>query len=81
MLEIKCLHCCETLDIPKWVDTDSYIYDGEIVCSKCQARLAITFVGSPKPVKYRLRKNPPKPKKLSLEDIEISIVHKDKKDN
>ena len=77
MTEIKCLYCHEVLDIPDYVNFD--FYDGEIICNKCEAKLAIKFVGSPKPLKYRLKKNPPKPKKLSLEDIEITIVHKDKK--
>jgi len=53
--EIECLHCHKVLDIPEWVVTD--YYDGEIVCKKCKARLAIKFVGS-KPVKYKLVEKP-----------------------
>ena len=66
--EIKCLSCQEVLDIPKFVDIKSY--DGEIVCKKCRARLAIKFVGSPKPVKYKLVENPPK------EDVPVTVVYK-----
>ena len=55
MPEIECLHCHKVLDIPEWVDTDDY--DGELVCKKCKARLAIKFVGS-KPVKYKLVEKP-----------------------
>ena len=58
MEEIECLNCQEVLDIPKFVDIKSY--DGEIVCKKCRARLAVKFVGSPKPVKYKLVEKPPK---------------------
>ncbi len=74
MTDIECLVCHEVLDIPGFVSIDNY--DGEIVCSKCKARLAIKFVGSPKPVKYRVVKERP-PKELG--DILVEIVHKDKK--
>ncbi len=32
-------------------------YDGEITCRKCNARLAIKFLNSQKPVKYKLVKD------------------------
>lgn len=56
MLEIECLNCQKVLDIPKWVDIKSY--DGEIVCKECGARLAIKFVDSPKPAKYKVVEKP-----------------------
>ncbi len=74
MTEIKCLACHEVLDIPDFVDIDNY--DGEIVCNRCKARLAIKFVGSPKPVKYKVVKERPP---LDTGDIEINIVHRDRK--
>ena len=74
MTEIECLSCYKVLDIPNFVDIDNY--DGEIVCNKCRARLAIKFVGSPKPVKYRVVKERPP---VDIRDIEINVVHKDRK--
>lgn len=66
MLKIECLNCCKPLEIPEWVNTDNY--DGEIVCKKCCARLAIKFKGSEKPAKYKLVEKPPK------ESIQITHV-------
>ncbi len=68
MSGIDCLHCYKKLAIPKWVNTDDY--DGEIVCEECKARLAIKFVGSPKPVKYKLVE------KLPKEDVPVTLVYK-----
>ena len=75
MLEIQCLHCFNTLDIPEWVNTDKY--DGEISCKKCGARLAIKFVGSTKPVKYKVVKEG-KPRKV---EFNVRLVEKDKMRN
>ena len=76
MTEIECLSCYKVLDIPNFVDIDNY--DGEIVCNKCRARLAIKFIGSPKPVKYRVVKEPPP---LEPGDIVIKVVREDEKGN
>ncbi len=54
--QLTCLHCHKRLDIPEWVSTDNYA--GEICCSKCNARLAITFKGSSKPIRYKLVEKP-----------------------
>ena len=73
MSGIECLHCYKTLAIPEWVNTDDY--DGEIVCKKCKARLAIKFTGSEKPAKYKLIKKPqPEPKKLIFRDAKTDKI-------
>ena len=58
------------LETPKFVNIKSY--DGEIVCKNCGARLAVKFVGSPKPVKYKLVEKPRKEL-----DAPINIVFKE----
>ncbi len=74
MSEIQCLHCFNTLDIPEWVNTDKY--DGEISCKKCGTRLAIKFVGSTKPVKYKVVKEG-KPSKVVFD---VQLVDRKKTD-
>lgn len=68
MSDVKCLSCQEKLDIPEFVDIKNY--DGEIVCKKCKARLAIKFVGSHQPVKYKLVEKP------TREDKPVKIIYK-----
>ena len=72
MVEIKCLACDETLELPQFIDTDNY--DGEIVCSKCKALLHVKFVRS-KLLKYKIveRRRPGEPVKL-----EVVYVDRDK---
>ncbi len=60
MVDIECLACDKTLELPQFIDTDNY--DGQIVCSKCKALLHLKLVKG-KLLKYkiveRLRKGKP----------------------
>ena len=51
MVEIECLACDKTLEIPKSIDTDNY--DGQLVCSKCKALLHVKLVKG-KLLKYKI---------------------------
>ena len=42
MVEIVCLACDKTLELPQFIDTDNY--DGQLVCSKCKALLHVKLV-------------------------------------
>ena len=42
MVEIECLACDKTLELPQFIDTDNY--DGQLVCSKCKALLHVKLV-------------------------------------
>jgi len=71
MVEIQCLACDKTLELPQFVDTDNY--DGQLVCPQCKTLLYVKLVKS-KVLKYkiveRLRLGTP---------VEIEVVHRDKK--
>ena len=71
MVEIECLACDKTLELPQFVDTDNY--DGQLVCSKCKALLHVKLVKG-KLRKYKIveRLRPGTP-------VEIHVVHRDKK--
>lgn len=51
MVDIKCLVCGESLEIPPYIDTDNY--DGQLNCHKCNSLLYIKLVSS-KVRKYRV---------------------------
>ena len=42
MVEIECLACDKTLEIPKSIDIDNY--DGQLVCSECRALLHVKLI-------------------------------------
>jgi DNA-directed RNA polymerase subunit RPC12/RpoP len=44
MLEIECLVCGKTIEIPEFIDTDNY--DGQIACRECASLLHVKLVGS-----------------------------------
>ena len=54
---INCLYCEEPLELPNWINIENY--DGEVVCKKCDSRLAIKFARSSQPIKYKLVKASP----------------------
>ena len=70
-VEIECLHCLQVLDIPSYVDTKGF--DGEIRCKKCEARLAIKFIGSEKPAKYKLVEKPPHKNNPRITQVETVL--------
>jgi len=51
MVDIKCLVCEESLQIPLYIDPADY--DGQLVCHKCKSLLHVKFVGS-KVKKYKV---------------------------
>ncbi|MBI3931348.1 MAG: hypothetical protein HY325_04930 [Chloroflexi bacterium] len=68
MLEIECLACDKTLELPKYINTDNY--DGQLVCSKCKALLHLKFVKD-ELLKYKLieRARPRTPVKFEIERV------------
>jgi len=62
MVEIECLACDKTLELPQSIDTDNY--DGQLVCSKCKALLHVKLVKG-KLRKYKIveRRRPGEPAK------------------
>ncbi len=44
MVEIECLVCGKTIEIPKFIDTNNY--DGQIACSECKSLLQVKLVGA-----------------------------------
>ena len=44
MIEIECLICGKTIEIPEFIDTDNY--DGQIACRECASLLHVRLVGS-----------------------------------
>ena len=65
MVEIECLACDKTLELPQSVDTDNY--DGRLVCSNCKALLHVKLVKG-KLRKYKIveRFRPGEPVKLHV---------------
>ena len=51
MVEIECLACRKTVNIPQFIDTDNY--DGQVVCQECKSLLQMKLVKD-KVLKYRL---------------------------
>jgi len=44
MVDIKCLVCGESLEIPPYIDTEKY--DGQVSCQACGSLLHIKLTGS-----------------------------------
>jgi uncharacterized Zn finger protein (UPF0148 family) len=44
MLEIKCLVCGKTIEIPEFIDTNNY--DGQLACPTCKSLLQIKLAGA-----------------------------------
>ena len=63
MVEIQCLACDKTLNLPQFVNTDNY--DGQVVCQECKALLYVKLVKS-KVLKYKIveRLRPGEPVKV-----------------
>jgi DNA-directed RNA polymerase subunit RPC12/RpoP len=51
MVDIECLVCGKTIEIPQFIDTNNY--DGQIACQECASLLHIKLVGS-KVRKYKV---------------------------
>ena len=67
MIEIQCLACDKTLELPQFINTDNY--DGQLVCSKCKALLHVKFVKD-ELVKYKIVE------RLRLgEPVELKVVY------
>ena len=43
-MEISCLVCGKTIEIPHFIDTDNY--DGQINCPACKSLLRVRLVGA-----------------------------------
>jgi len=54
MVEIKCLACDKTLELPRFIDTDNY--DGQVVCQECKSLLHVRLVHG-KVQKYKIVEN------------------------
>jgi hypothetical protein len=60
MVDIECLACDKTLELPQSIDTDNY--DGQLVCSECKALLHVKSVkGGLRKYKIVERRRPEKP--------------------
>jgi hypothetical protein len=57
MVDIKCLVCKESLEIPPCIDLDNY--DGQLFCHECNSLWDIKLKSS-KVIKYKLAKQQPK---------------------
>ena len=66
MLEIKCLVCEETVEIPDFIDTDNY--DGQVVCQKCRSLLHVKLVES-KVRQYKVVERSYRAEKEILEEL------------
>jgi uncharacterized Zn finger protein (UPF0148 family) len=44
MVEIECLVCGKTIEIPKFIDTNNY--DGQVTCPECKSLLQVKLVGA-----------------------------------
>ncbi len=44
MVEIECLVCGKTIEIPEFIDTNNY--DGQVACQECASLLHVKLVGS-----------------------------------
>ncbi len=66
-IEIECIHCSETTELPEYISIDKF--EGEFRCTKCGARLSIKFSGSEKPVKYKLIEKPTK--EHQIKEVEV----------
>ena len=42
MVDIKCLACGKTVELPQFIDTDNY--DGQIVCQECKSLLYVKLI-------------------------------------
>jgi len=51
MVEIECLVCGKTIQIPEFIDTNNY--DGQLACPECASLLQVKLVGS-KVRKYKV---------------------------
>ena len=67
MVEIECLACDKTLELPQFIDTDNY--DGQLVCLKCKALLHVKFV------RGKLRKYKIVERRRPGESVKIKVVH------
>lgn len=41
MVNIECLACGKALQLPQFIDTDDYDYDGQVVCQECKSLLHV----------------------------------------
>jgi hypothetical protein len=67
VVEIVCLACDKTLELPQFIDTDNY--DGQLVCSKCKALLHVKLV------KGKLRKYKIVERLRLGEPVELHVVY------
>jgi len=44
MVEINCLVCDKSLQLPKFIDTEDYDYNGQLVCQECKSLLHVKLV-------------------------------------
>ena len=70
MIEIECLACGKTLNMPKYIDTDKY--DGQVVCQECKSLLHIILVKG-KVEKYRIEKE--KFPQINITRVETVLDH------
>ena len=73
MVEIECLACDKTLELPQLVDTDNY--DGLLKCSKCKILLHVKLV------KGKLRKYDIVERRSSREPVTIIVENEESKRN
>ena len=67
MVEIECLVCGKTIEIPKFIDTNNY--DGQIACPACKSLLQVKLVGA-KVRKYMVAER--KPTSLTVAESGLS---------
>ena len=71
MVEIECLACDNTLELPKFIDTSNY--DGQLVCPKCKALLYLKLV------KEKVRKYKIVERLRQGEPVEVHVVYENDK--
>jgi len=67
MVEIECHVCGKTIKLPQYIDTDDY--DGEVVCTECNALLHIKLTKG-KLKKRKIVKVDKRIPKLTADDLE-----------
>jgi len=63
MVDIKCLICEESLEIPPYIDPDNY--DGQLYCRACQLLWDVKLVES-KVRKYKVAEKQTKPRPSNI---------------
>ncbi len=73
MVEIECLACGKTVELPQFIDTDNY--DGQVVCQECKSLLHVKLLKG-KVHKYKIVEN--KFKDFNFTKLVMDLAEKQK---